>query len=518
MLRHRTGQRGSLLAITLVLTLIAAFSAASIVRYARDMHKLNERAIASEKATLTAEAGVYQALHYLHNPDDMPGSLSSAAAAIAAGTPETLATGSDETGGTALIDRDASLNPDLVGFTEDGADSPISRVRDLRILAPNATIDGYAAAPLGTEMRIYCVADATTTTNDTVDRTVVYDVAYTPGDPEDPPSIAAPAGLVAGVTAGANGHFNLHWGPAWSRGNISLKLNKKGDKNGLGWSSTGDNTINRGSTGEEWVTYESATGFVCDKGGTPIINDANIYEPGDYNNPGDYLNTLYQQVDLHTPAGEQTLSQKIDATLAQFTALNDPEQGYHYLKDIAMNRDTYFRVAPNGKVYNASNIEIFPSAAAAMEHYRDVSDAGNSFVAFFDTTNGQPPANDRSNWVNLSFSGSIEKRSQGLLYICGSFNTTGLPAPTVTIKNPDEVDDGLPGSESTRVYHEGIMFCWGDYRNTGNSVIYGSVMVNGTYDGGGNPNIYYNKALASGLDLGGGGAGTPRVDILRRQF
>jgi len=132
---------------------------------------------------------------------------------------------------------------------------------------------------------------------------------------------------------------------------------------------------------------------------------------------------------------------------------------------------------------------------AAMEYYRSLPDV---YVAFFDTLDGLPPKADKSNWLSLKFNGSISACTKGLLYFCGNMNITGLPAPSIPIKNPDEVDGNLPASTTQRVFHNGIVFTWGDFTSTGNSVIYGSAIVNGKYDCGGTPNLYYNKALANG--------------------
>lgn len=493
---------GSFLIAAMLLSLIGAWAAVAMVAYSRDMHKLNERTVASEKAVATAEAGLYKLVHYFNHPEDMPANCGTQAAAVNGflngGAASTVTAGSGQT----FINRDAGLNADLVAFTPQGATAPSSRVTLLQIVGPQAASGNWAASPAIGVFRFIAVAEAYTTTGDTIQRTALMDVGFQQGS-----RLSVPAGLVAGGTAAANGHFNLHWGAAWAKGNLSIKANAKWRRGA--WSTTGDNTVNRGS-GDTWVTYESAQGYVCSHNGDPIYDDSSVYDVGASNSTGDYTDTLYQFVDDFTAPGDPTLTEQIDAVLSEFTTLNDAQKGYEFWKQAAIARDAYFAPSGNGYVDNLGH--TYNSVADALDAYRYRDDC---YVAFFDTTDGQPPAADGSNMIDASYSGGVDLRTQGLLYFCGSLSISGAGnPPSIPVKNPDEVTNDQPASTNVNVYHDGIVFTWGDYRNTGNNVIYGSVITNGNYDGGGTPNIYYNEALRSGQPQPLSSA----VNVLQRQL
>ena len=484
---------GSVLAFAMVVVVITGMIAASLFAYTSSIHKLNERSIASEKAANTAEAGLYRLIHYFNHPNDIPSNCASIKAnilAFSSSNDPSVVTGVN---GVTLVNKASSLNTNLIQFKEATDAQPVSYVTLLQILPKQtAATSTVAASPALTQFRFKCVAQARTTTNDIVTRTALLDCNYNPA-----PKLSAVAALISGSTVSANGHLNIHWGDAWAKQDFQLKLNSKINKDGT-WSASGDNTINRSTTGENWVTYQSAQGYIRDNKSTIIMNDAAKWKVGEYGDASiisAYANALFQKVDSHTPAGQKTLSQKIDEQLAQFTTLNDNQKGYNFWKNAAIQRDTYFKVNADGSISDETGAKTFASVDAAMEYYRSLPDV---YVAFFDTLDGLPPKADKSNWLSLKFNGSISACTKGLLYFCGNMNITGLPAPNIAIKNPDEVDGNLPASTTQRVFHNGIVFTWGDFTSTGNSVIYGSAIVNGKYDCGGTPNLYYNKALANG--------------------
>ncbi len=53
-------------------------------------------------------------------------------------------------------------------------------------------------------------------------------------------------------------------------------------------------------------------------------------------------------------------------------------------------------------------------------------------------------------------------------------------------------------AHSENLFHDGVIFTYGNFNYQGNGIIYGSVITNGSYDSGGDPAIWYNAALAAG--------------------
>lgn len=509
--RYKKSNYGGVIILALAFVMITAVSMFYLFSYVHSINRINEYNIAREKAAMAAEAGVLRLIHYFNpsNWNDLAGAPDGDpdgnAAKIEAfwdafknlPTSDTdkglaardLVWGNPAPDETLMTIVDGDFNDNLIVFGP-------SRVVELKVKAPRTD------APAGTVMTFYSRAGCRLKNGDMVYRTAIMDVNFAQGV-----RITVPGGIVSGGTVGANGHFNLHWGEAWAKGEIQLKLNRKyTNKNQPPWNWRPQSDNNQvGADTDQWVKFITANGFIKDDNGDIIVDDSNISNVGALStNLEKYGNILYQFMDRLTPPGEQTLSQKIDAVIEQYAKLNDPSKGYLYWKQTAIQRDTYFRVAADGKVYDAYGNYRFASATAAMDYYRSLP---NVYVAFFDTKDGNPPnayppSDNRSNWADITFTGSLANCSKGLLYVAGNLKIGGSGRPpAIKILNPTEIENNVPresASTTAEVFHDGVIFTYGDFEYQGNPIIYGAVVTRGKYDCGGTPNVYYNARLKTG--------------------
>jgi hypothetical protein len=90
---------------------------------------------------------------------------------------------------------------------------------------------------------------------------------------------------------------------------------------------------------------------------------------------------------------------------------------------------------------------------------------------------------------------------KGLIYINGNADFPGTNARfVVRMKNPDEYAQDPTGMTTGRdisgAFLDGVMFCSGNMSRSGSAAIYGTMVLKGSYTGGGNPTIYYNSRLS----------------------
>jgi len=504
MIKNSRNIRGSTIIIVIAIVFIVSFSIAAILSYVRDIHRLTERSVAREKSIMTAEAGNYQLLHYFSYPGDLDAIGQSG-------------NGSKIRNFFIYYDTFKATHPDpwtaarnaafgttdpLMQVIDQNTTSTKIEMNDGKVINLKITLPAHPDALFTFESK----AIASTTQGGLTERTAYMDV----GLPHELPLIS-PAGIIAANMMGVNGHFNLAWGEGWGLGDISMKINR-GNWTGAppwGWEAKSDN--NQGV--DEWTKYRSTGYLRNDNNTTNLVNSNTINDISLWEKPGgkDYSEKLFQWEDLHH--SDDPLSDKINDTLDKFRTLGNPDIGYEFWKDIAIRRDTYFRVAANGNVYDAQGRQLYISsgvlntngvgspltATSAMEYYRSLSDV---FVAFFDTKDGNPPALDGSNWADIKFTGSISTCSRGLLYVAGSLDVGGSGTPpSFHVRDPNEVAAGIDTEDSSHtlnLFHDGVIFTYGNFSYQGNGRIYGSIITNGSYEAGGDPAIYYNAALASG--------------------
>jgi len=501
MIKDSRNIRGSTIIIVIAIVFIISFSIAAILSYVLDIHRLTERSVAREKSIMTAEAGNYQLLHYFSYPGDL-GSVGqsdneskiSNFFAYYDSFKDTHPDPWTDARNAAFGTTDPLMQVINQSTTSTKIEMNDGKVIDLKVMLP------HSGAPANTLFTFESTAIAYTKQGGSVTR-----IAYMDVGPPHELALISPAGIIAANMMGVNGQFNLWWGEAWGIDDIAMRMNRQNDNGNppWGWKANADS----GQHIDEWTKYRS-TGYLTDLNNTRLVDNSSINDVGLWEQGTKYRDALYQFED-------QTLLDKINQTLDKFRTLNDPDKGYEFWKDVAIRRDTYFRVAANGNVYDSQSRQLYISggvlnttgagsaltANSAIEYYRSLTDA---FVAFFDTTNGNPPAVDGSNYTNITFTGNISSASHGLLYVAGNFDVRGSgQPPAMLIRDPDEIEADIDPEDAARsenVFHDGIIFTYGNYGHDGmgNPIIYGSVITNGSYLAGGSPYIFYDASLKEG--------------------
>ncbi|MCX7047328.1 MAG: hypothetical protein NTX50_17805 [Candidatus Sumerlaeota bacterium] len=478
-------KRGSSIMILLILVFIACFTMLSVVAYVYSLQRLDERGLAVERASATAEAGLHQVIHYFVKPSDIPSNVANRSLIS-----DYMSNGNMapiRNSGVVFVDASSNLNTNLISLNN-------ATVTKLEVTAPRTN------ATSGTYFSFHSTAVANTRGSKPVTKEAFMDVMFT----AEANFTAPPAAIISGVSVGGNGQFNMHWGEAWCKGDITLLGNATTVVGS--WSMKADS--NQVKSEDAYSAYRSVRN-INGKGGPIKDSTQPGYDPS-WNALG--LKASGSSYNSYTRSGEsilfqnqgQALSDQIDAQINKFGTLGDSQTGYEYWKNVAKTRGQgalYFRPSADGSaLYNAAGQRYYInngqinttgagselSADGALSYYRTLT---NPFILFFDTTNGNPPASDGSNLFNLTSTGAISGHSSGILYFTGSLTVGGSGnPPSQTIKDPA----GNPSSQNT--YHDGIIFTYKDFIYQGNPVIWGSVICKGAFDCGGTPNIFYKSA------------------------
>jgi hypothetical protein len=196
-----------------------------------------------------------------------------------------------------------------------------------------------------------------------------------------------------------------------------------------------------------------------------------------------------------------------------------PQFDYATFKQLALAHGRYYSTDASGNIYrdgiedNAHRID-FLTEFGVENHATAPYD-----LIFIDTVNGTPsvdapPAADGSNLAHISANGS-NLGLKGIFYLGAHFSGTGLNNGTegVTMESPYGTTNN-----SVSIFLNGVMYAAGTMALQGGTNVYGSVVTQLGFTGGGTPDVYYNKSLADGLTLGNGNTGSPFKVTLQNNY
>lgn len=297
--------------------------------------------------------------------------------------------------------------------------------------------------------------------------------------------IELPAALLSYNVASAFGNARIHWGESWSKGDFNML-----SKSQMGYLATSATDY------DPYAKYRTEGSILFDttwkEGLGKDIYDLSRQTPGAAPASGIY-DAFYQ----HLPAG----------------TLDWPEFDYQTFKDLARSHGRYYSTDAAGNIYK-DGIE---DAAHQVDFYTEftVADRNNSpyDLIFIDTIDGNPPNAAGSNLATISVTGS-GNGTKGVMYIAANFDAGGVGSPPSLIAK-----DPLGASRSlTKMFHEGVIYASGTIAMSGNAGVYGSIVANKGFAGGGTPDVYYNTELAHGLEYGNGNVGSKLKVLLTTNY
>ncbi|WP_319588761.1 hypothetical protein [uncultured Desulfobulbus sp.] len=449
--------RGSTLAVTLFLIMLAALSAIMMSRTVLDQARLNKRRRDLARAYYAAQCGP-QLIKYWGLDDDTAAQYTPNPAMFLKGTGATtfptLRASLNAGGFNITADTFASMQ--TTGLLRSDHNFDVSQLYTLQV-RPLSAAD-TAASP----MRFRVIATGQCA-NTTIRRHVVATFQENPSI-SGTASIVLDAALLSHGSAGMTGNARIHWGEAWSKQTFSVD-----NKSQYGYLSS-----------DPWAKYrtEGTISFpsTWKLGVGKDLDDLTRVQPGLAPASGTYANVFYQHQTLTWPVFD-----------------------YQTFKNQAIKLGRYYGTDASGNIYKGGIKDAAHMVNLLTEFGVANRDAAPYNLAFIDTVNGQPPAADGSNLATISAAGT-GLGLKGVFWIGANLDANGCGSPpSVTGKDPDGATSALD-----KIFAEGVLYVAGTASLGGNAGVYGSIVVERGYTGGGTPDIWYNYELKNGLNYSTG--------------
>lgn len=527
-----------ILAISLFLVTICSVSSLLMVRTVLDHQRINTRKREIFRAYCIAESGVALVQHWGNHPDDFtfdpdlftyvpPSSsgggtetadagvsgggatTSSAGAATSAsggGTiPISVVNGSIQqqypnlyaaliAGGGKITISPAMMKQLSVGRFQTSKGNGAGRIKRIDLLLPGVL--GVQAVPSGSalvpELIVRCVGQS----ESGLERTNISMMEMNPFL-----EIKLPAALISLAAASAFGNARIHWGESWSKSTFSMPSMSQMDYIAYGdpdrdiWSVYRTEATIKFPSSWQWKNEGpwSQPDRLYYQNGTTGVSESP--EPGKFpDGTGNYRDAFIQNI----PAG----------------TLQWPNFALYYqdFKDFAIAHGRYFTTNAAGKIINGNGQEVAFDAEFGAEN----RDALPHDYVFIDTIDQNPPNGAGSNLSTITLTGSQAAAGiKGVFYICANFNAggTGNPPNLGVAERPDGANVSLE-----KIFLDGVLYAAGTLAMSGNNGVYGCVVAERGFVGGGTPNVYYNHHLKGGLILANGNLGSRLKVILQSNY
>lgn len=484
-------RRGAVtLAVVLTLIMITAFGAMAMMRTLLDQTRISERRRGLWRAFLHADSGIAQIQHwgvmpaqFLPDPDlfeeQRPEGLTA---------PELLALSDQE-----RYPKFATLAADGIVVEEDALDAMnvgpfvssegwelgrISRISILPLLDDDpAVLDGIISKNAADLNYAYFKIVSLGTTTGGLEREVV---AYL--RPSPILIVSSPGPMMSHSTAVSFGNAKIHWGEAWSKTDFEVISNSQlqyvlADPL-IAWRTEG-NFI--------WdATWKENGSYQANRIYSKTADQPGLFPSGQ----GDWKTVFYQNV---TP-----------------DSLPFPDFGskYEEFKALAQANNRYFTTDLAGNIYQNGVVIDFYEAFTT-----DVADAPFE-MAFIDTIDQQPPMADGSNLASIDIQGNNTSgfRLKGFFYFCANFEVGGVGTPpSLTVVSPITAQ----AQTLQKIWLEGLLYASGTAAMDANAGVYGAMVAEGGFVGGGTPDIYFNQGLKDGIEIENGNIGGPFTVVHR---
>ena len=359
-------------------------------------------------------------------------------------------------------------------FTSDHGDS-ISRIDTIQILPPQA------GDPIACLFKVISTGRSSNGIQRKVTAYMNASQLYT---------ITLPAALLSYNVAAAFGNARIHWGQAWSKNDFNMLNNSQMDY------------MVSGSSGfDQWARYRTEGGINFPTnwhwGTGQDLYDASRPQPGLAPASGQYAGAFEQ----HLPAG----------------TLQWPTFDYQTFKDMALAHGRYYGTDAAGNVYRNGIKDAAHRIDFLTEFGVPNRDTAPYDLMFIDTINGAAPRSDGSNMATINVSGN-GLGLKGVFWIGANFGGSGIGSPPFILDAEDPNGTPPPSGKLSQIFLEGVLYAAGTVEMSGNCGVYGSVVAQRGFSGGGTPDIWYNHQLASGLQIGNGNVGSNFKMALEKNY
>lgn len=499
MIRYATSKRrrrgAMILAFTLGLTLIASITSLLMARTLLDHKRLNERRRDLWRAFYFAESGIAQVQQWALHPDEYTFDTGLFMEVNETGTvAERYVNLADaiDAGGFTVTEQDLEDLGTALGLgepvgqftTETGWN--LGKIKEIRIIPPDPAND-----PIPSFFKIESIGRSVSGRERSV-------TGYADANPII--EIQIPAALISLTNASVYGNGRVHWGEAWTK--TGMEVPNRSQMTYIlddpdPWAKYRSEDLffypNNWQTASSYTSgklYDS--GIVSTPDGFTLPNED---QPGLFpTNDGDWADVFYQNVPIGTLDFPDLLS------------------NYDDFKQLAQANGRYYYTDANGNIYDGNDNQI----SNFIDEFGVTSHSGSPHdLVFIDNANkAQPDGTFTLPTVNISGNGTVNDLGlKGVYYFAVNVDIAGVGGPpALTMTDPDG------NTETENIWLNGILYSAGDIEFTGNPMIFGSVLADNGFTGGGTPDVYYNDDLADGMLIDDGNVGSPFNIVLHNNF
>ncbi len=475
--------RGSILVTTFFICTLAALSTVWMVRTLLDHQRANRRRRELKNAYFAAQAGVQQVLQWANYPNqyDNLDELGFFYRDMTSGEFPNM-TAAFATSSEIVVPEDK-----LSAFTSK-YNTDVAKISEIRLIAPDPDNDpvpcllkvrSEGIAPGGASRRI---------------------LAYLLPNPIATTEVELGAGLISLSTVAVTGNADVRWGECWSRQPLSVPSESQAKQI----------LSSRSPNYDPFARYRTESNLVFDSTWDIGIGKE-IFDPNTRRFPGAAPAIGYYEAALEQfiPEGELEWP--------------DFKTKYQAFKDHARSHGRYYSTDINGNIYR-DGIEDVDHLVDFNIEFGNADRANAPYdLVFIDTVDNNPPTpyDNPANLATIKNSGT-GVGMKGVYYVCANIEQTGQgnPADLMAEKLVINADGSLGYVYELirKVYLDGVLYSMGTIDYGGNPTIYGSVVTEGGFTGGGVPLIYFNPRLRDGLEIPHGNIGSVLHTQLLKNF
>ncbi len=298
------------------------------------------------------------------------------------------------------------------------------------------------------------------------------------------PAITSPGAILSMGVASSDGQFQVNWGEIWAADELNLPHplgNRFPTSDEDPWFAVRSETHLMNHQGRDYADGSVRGGY----SDTPIPQGApNYYQP--------FLESSLHQNNNNLSGFEN---------IHQHQVLDWPEYEYERMKMLAMYHDfPIYRTTPDGDLITGHDANGQPIVQSFREVFdkREFDDP-NAIdpdnappIYFIDTIDGNPPTPDGSNMATIRDTGG-DPFYYGNFFIAANVYFGGIGS-SPSLDHPRKPDDSI-GQRIRNVGLYGLIYTYGTMELRANGDIFGAVITEGGFLGGGSWEVFYDHKL-----------------------
>lgn len=338
-------------------------------------------------------------------------------------------------------------------------------------------------------------------------------------------NLSMPGAIISDASAQFRGNFNVHWGELWAKDDILLPANfltkiprydedtdydeKKGYDTWFRLRTQGQILDSKGN---DYADGRVSGGFSGSEiaSGSPVYTAPYLEDYLDVKNKKKFigLENMLQHQDLTFPNYSYSDWKMLVTTYGfgyYFTYTDGLVYGVESNSDsvdygsyVGKSYDSWFGISPDDPDYDEMTQKLVFIDSVPINDDGQVAPREGGVPVINSEFYPRDPDGPVCKMITIKLAGG-SLHTRGAMFIVANMDMNGQG-------NPPSSDD-VPGvimpnfekpDEEFKIFHNGLLYCWGTVEGGGNRTIYGCIYTRGGYDANGTPAVYYNVRMRDG--------------------